>query len=354
MTLKKTTIVFFGLAALLAFSSCKEETLSVNTESTIPVKAPELQPKAIQEFVTATGTAFPIRDVQLKTEQAGRYLLHAGSLTGQAFRMNDAVKKDDILISLENPEYVNQVAFDSKKLQHESAQREYTKEQGVYEKGGITIKDLADSQRAFVDATYAFDNAALALKKLEIRAPFDGVIVDLPHFTDSQWIDASTAVIRIMDYSRVYADLTLPGKEMGRLAQGQRVVVTDYSQPNTALTGVVTQISPALDAESRMFKMRIEIPNQNLRLKPGTFIKTDIVVQEKASALVIPKSIILDRRGVKVVFVVERGIALERRIQTGIENIDEAEVVTGLKASDRVVTEGFETLRVNARVKIIE
>ena len=108
------------------------------------------------------------------------------------------------------------------------------------------------------------------------------------------------------------------------------------------------------DADSRMFKMTVEIPNTNLRLKPGSFIKTDIVVQEKPAALVISKSIILDRRGAKTVFVVERGIALERRITTGIENIDEAEVLTGLKAGDRVVTEGFETLRANARVKIIE
>jgi RND family efflux transporter MFP subunit len=351
---KKTPIVLLVLAAVLALASCKEEPLSVNVESTIPVKAAELKPKAIQEFVTATGTAFPIRDVQLKTEQAGRYLLKAGVRTGQALRMRDAVKKGEVLIALENPEYVNQVAYDSKKLQHESAQREYTKQQGVYEKGGITVKDLADSQKAFVDSTYSFENAGLALKKLEVVAPFDGIIVDLPHFTDGQWIDANTAVIRLMDYSRLYADLTLPGKEMGRLAQGQRVVVTDYGQAAAPLTGIVTQISPALDAESRMFKMRIEIPNGDFRLKPGSFIKTDVVVQEKSAALVISKSIILDRRGAKTVFVVERGISLERRIQTGIENIDEAEVVSGLKAGDRVVTEGFETLRANARVKIIE
>jgi membrane fusion protein (multidrug efflux system) len=354
MTMKKTPLIFLGLTALLSLWSCRQETLSVETETTIPVKAPELQPKAIQEFVTATGTAFPIRDVELKTEQAGRYLLKVNVRTGQAFRMKDGVRKDEILISLENPEYVNQVAFESKKLQHESAQREYTKQQGVYDKGGITLKELSDAQKAFVDATYAFENASLALKKLEVRAPFDGVIVDLPHFTDGQWIDANTPVIRIMDYSRLYADLTLPGKEMDRLAQGQRVIVTDYSQPNISLAGVVNQISPALDAESRMFKLRVEIPNPDLHLKPGSFIKTDIVVQEKASALVIPKSIILDRRGAKTVFVVERGIALERRIQTGIENVDEAEVTSGLKPADRVVTEGFETLRANARVKIIE
>lgn len=352
--MKKTTVAFVSLATLLTLWSCKQETLTVDTETTITVKAAELKPKAIQEFVTATGTAFPIRDVQLKTEQAGRYLLHSNPRTSQPFRMRDIIKKDEILISLDNPEFVNQTAFDSKKLQHESAQREYTTQKGVYEKGGITLKELADAQRSFVDSTYAFDNAALALKKLEVRSPFDGVIVDLPHFTDGQWIESNTPVIRIMDYARLYADLTLPGKEMVRLAQNQHVIVTDYSQPNTTVSGILTQISPALDAESRMFKLRVEIPNSDLRLKPGSFIKADIVVLEKASALVIPKSIILDRRGAKAVFVIERGIALERRIQTGIENVDEAEVTAGLKASDRVVTEGFETLRTNARVKIIE
>lgn len=354
MPVKKTTVAFVSLAALLALWSCKQETLTVDTETTITVKAAELKPKAIQEFVTATGTAFPIRDVQLKTEQAGRYLLRANPRTSQPFRMRDIIKKDEILISLDNPEFVNQTAFESKKLQHESAQREYTTQKGVYEKGGITLKELADAQRSFVDSTYAFDNAALALKKLEVRSPFDGVIVDLPHFTDGQWIESNTPVIRIMDYARLYADLTLPGKEMVRLAQNQHVIVTDYSQPNTTVSGILTQISPALDAESRMFKLRVEIPNSDLRLKPGSFIKADIVVLEKASALVIPKSIILDRRGAKAVFVIERGIAIERRIQTGIENVDEAEVTAGLKASDRVVTEGFETLRTNARVKIIE
>jgi RND family efflux transporter MFP subunit len=268
--------------------------------------------------------------------------------------MKDAVKKDELLVSLDNPEFVNQTAFESRKLQHESAQREYTKQQSVYEKGGITLKELTDAQKAFLDSRYSFENSVLALKKLEVRSPFDGVIVDLPHFTESQGIESNTLVVRVMDYSRLYADLTLPGKEMDRLAPNQRVAVTDYSQPETKLSGILTQMSPALDAESRMFKLRVEIPNPNLRLKPGSFIKADVVVQEKPSALVIPKSIILDRRGAKVVFVIERGIALERRIQTGIENVDEAEVTAGLRAGDRVVTEGFETLRTNARVKIVE
>ncbi|MBM3295262.1 MAG: efflux RND transporter periplasmic adaptor subunit [Candidatus Aminicenantes bacterium] len=341
-------------AAVLLLPGCREERLSVDTESTIPVKAEELKAKGIQEFVTATGTAFAVRDVPLKTEQAGRYRLCQNPRTGRPFRMRDAVRKGEILVALENPEFANQTAIESRKLQKESAEREFTKQRSVHEKGGITLKELTDAEKAFLDANYAYENAALALKKLEVRAPFDGILVDLPHISEGRWVETNTLVAEVMDYARLYADLTLPGKDMDRLAQGQRVVVSDYGQPGISLSGVLTQFSPALDPESRMFKFRIEIPNPGLRLKPGSFIKAEIVVREKAGAFVLPKSVILDRRGAKTVFVVERGIALERRIQTGIENVDEVEVADGLKAGERVVVEGFETLRDRTRVKIVE
>ncbi len=352
--MKNVKIFVLILAALAVLSACKEESLSVDTETTIPVRTAELIPKSIREYVTATGTAFAIQEMELKTEQAGRYTLKVNPRTGASYRMNDLVKKGDVLVSLENPEFVNQVAFDAKKLQRDSAEREYTKQQSVYEKGGITLKELTDAERSFIDSKYSFDNAVLSLKKLEVTAPFDGVIVGLPHFSGGQLVEANVIVAHVMDYSRLYSELTLPGKEMGRLVRGQSVLVSDYSSPDKTATGTVDQISPALDPESRMFALKIVIPNSDLRLKPGGFIKANIVVQEKASALVIPKNIILDRRGAKTVFVVDRGVALERKIETGIENIDEAEVISGLQPSDRIVTEGFETLRNRSRVKVIE
>ncbi|OGD11025.1 MAG: hypothetical protein A2Y86_00570 [Candidatus Aminicenantes bacterium RBG_13_62_12] len=352
--MKKRLALVVSLTAALVLSGCKEESLTVEAESTIPVKTVELQPKSIQEFVTATGTAYAVRDVSLKTEQAGRYILHTNTRAGRPFRMGDGVRRDELIISLENPEFVNQVAYDSKKLQKESAQREFTKQQSVYEKGGITLKELNDAERAFIDSKYNFENAVLSLKKLEIRAPFDGVIVDLPHYSDKKWVETNTVVAQNMDYSRLYTELTLPGKDMENVAPGQPVVVSDYSRSEKTQTGSVTQISPALDPESRMFKLQVEVPNAGLLIKPGSFIKADIVVRRKDAVLVIPKTVVLDRRGAKAVFVVERGIALERRIQTGIENADEIEVVSGLKAGDRMVTEGFETLRDRSRVKIIE
>ena len=351
--MKKVTSGFFFFIILISFlvlSGCQQERMTSQTETTIPVRVMAVKKSSIQEFVTATGTVYAVKETILKTEQAGRYMLQRNPRTGNPFVMGDSVAANTLLFSLDNPEYVNQIAMDSKKLSLESAEREFTKQQSVYEKGGITLKEVKDAEKALIDARYSFDNAKISLAKLEIRAPFNGIIVDLPHYTSSQWVEANTEVATLMDYSRLYAELTLPGKEMDRIQQNQNVAVSNYSQEKQKLEGKVTQISPALDPTSRMFKIKIEVSNQDLLLRPGMFVRADIIVREKADVIVIPKDIILDRRGNKTVYVVQRGIALE----LGIEASDSVEVTQGLDPNDSLIIEGFETLRNRSRVKVIE
>jgi RND family efflux transporter MFP subunit len=355
--MKKVTsgfIFFIILIFILVLSGCRQERMTEQTDTTIPVRVMEVKKSSIQEFVTATGTVYAVKETILKTEQAGRYTLRRNPRTGKPFVMGDSVAANTLLFSLDNPEYVNQTAMDSKKLSRESAEREFTKQQSVYEKGGITLSEVKDAEKALIDARYSYDNAKISLAKLEIRAPFKGIIVNLPHYTSSQWVEANTEVATLMDYSRLYAELTLPGKEMNRIRQNQNVAVSNYSQEKQQLEGKVTQISPALDPTSRMFKLKIEAANQDLLLKPGMFVRADIIVQEKEDVIVIPKDIILDRRGRKTVYVVQRGIALERRLELGIDNSDSVEVTKGLNPDDSLIIEGFETLRNRSRVKVIE
>lgn len=355
--MKKVTsgfIFFILLISLLVFSGCQQERMTVQTDTTIPVRVMVVKKSSIQEFVTATGTVYAVKETIILTEQAGQYTLRRNPRTGKPFVMGDSVAANTLLFSLDNPEYVNQIAMDSKKLSLESAEREFTKQQSVYEKGGITLSEVKDAEKALIDARYNFENAKISLAKLEIRAPFSGIIVDLPHFTSAQWVLVNTRVATLMDYSRLYAELALPGKEMDRIQQNQNVAVSNYSQKMQKLEGKVTQISPALDPTSRMFKIKIEASNKDLMLKPGMFVRADIIVQEKVDVIVIPKDIILDRRGRKTVYVVQRGIALERRIELGIETSDSVEVIKGLNPDDSLIIEGFETLRNRSRVKVIE
>jgi membrane fusion protein (multidrug efflux system) len=351
---KKTKIVIFPLLLLLTLSGCRQESQGPVTESTIPVRVETLQLKSIREYVTATGTVFSAKEAALALEQNGYYQLQTNPRTGRSFAMGDDVKSGEKLVVLTNPEYVNSIAIDSRKLNFESSEREYKKQQAIYEKGGITLSELTSAEQALIDAEYSYENAKLALAKLEIKAPFSGKIVDLVHYTQGQWLATGSPVVTVMDYSTLYSDVTLPSKEMNRVSRNQQAIVTNFSSAVSTPDARIDQISPALDPESRMFKLRLRIPNPKLSFKPGMFVKADIIVNEKESALVIPKDIILERRGRKTVFVVERGFAMERRLETGLENPDEIEVTEGLQENESLVIEGFETLRSRSRVNVLK
>ena len=352
--MKKIFYFVLPLILLLTLSGCREERMDMPSETTIPVRVEILQPKPIQEYVTATGTVFAAKEIILALEQAGYYRLQTNPRTGRPFAMGDNVQTGEKLVVLTNPEYVNSIAIDSKKLNFESAERELTKQKAIYDKGGITLSELTSAEKALIDARYSYENGQLALTKLEIKAPFAGKIVDLVHYTQGQWLASGAEVTTLMDYSTLFSDVTLPGKEMVRVARNQRATVTNFSTDVSTLDARIDQISPALDPESRMFKLRLKIPNPNFSFKPGMFIKADIIVNEKESALVIPKDIILEQRGRKTVFVVQRGFAQQRRLQTGMENPDEIEVIEGLQEGDSLIIEGFETLRNNSRVNVLK
>lgn len=129
--------------------------------------------------------------------------------------------------------------------------------------------------------------------------------------------------------------------------------VTNYSFPNDTLHGQVQQVSPAIDPTTRSFKATATIDNPKWLLRPGMFVKAEIIAAKKDSAIVIPKNIIISKRRGKTVFVVDRGAADERVITTGLENQEEVEVTEGLKLQERLVVKGFETLRDHSKVKII-
>jgi RND family efflux transporter MFP subunit len=157
-----------------------------------------------------------------------------------------------------------------------------------------------------------------------------------------------------MDYQVMYMDVQLPEKYISEIKSGQFVKLTNYTIPEDTIVGSITQLSPAINADTRTFKGNISINNPKFLLRPGMFVKADIIINHKDSVIVIPKNIILSRQRGKTVFIIDRGVAVERIIETGLENITDAEVIRGLSRNERLVTSGFETLSNKSKVKIIK
>ena len=331
---------------------CENDGPNIDVESSIPVRVEPVGRRPSAEYINATGTLRAAAEAGLACLQTGSYQLQANPRTGVPFVMGDAVEEGELIVRFANPEFENQVSIESKRLQNTVSQREYDKQKALFQKGGITLRELTDAERIAIDARYGFDNARLQLARLEVRVPFDGVLVDLPRFNHGQWLETGTALGQVMDYAELYAEISLPGVEIDRVHPGQEVLVTHYgSAAVDTLTGAVGQVSPVLDRDSRMFKATLVIANNSLRMRPGMFAKMDLVVASRDSALVISKDVVIDRGHAKIAFVVEKGIALARALEIGLSNRLEIEVLRGLEAEERLVVEGFETLRTRSKVR---
>ena len=340
------------MSVVLLFMACSNPDSRVETDVEVPVSVEEVGLKAIEEYIVTTGTVNATKDVFLKSESTGYYRLGKNPATSHPFALGDFVKKDQVIIYLDNPEQENSIRIESQKLNLDISQSEFENQQSLYEKGGVTLRELKNSERTFIDAKYSYDNALIQLEKMKIVAQFDGVIVDLPYYTPGTKVASGSDMVRIMNYSDLNMEVNLPGNLLGVIKTGQPVRVMNYTIPDKILTGILMQVSPAIDVETRTFKATVDIKNTDRILRPGMFVKTEIITARSDSAIVIPKDIILSRRNSKSVYVVERGIANQRALKTGLENPDEVEVLEGLKVSERMVTKGFETLRNGSKVKI--
>jgi RND family efflux transporter MFP subunit len=349
----KRIIILFA-AAFIAMAGCRNQDQNLTADVEIPVSVEELKLKPIEEFVNTTGTAFPKGEIELKSEIGAEYFLEKNPQTGRLWQLGDRVKAGVVIVRLEDQEYVNSVKMETNQLNMELMESELRKQESLYEKGGVTLKELKTAGINYENARTTVVSSRLQLEKTRIVAPIDGVIVDLPYHTQSTQIEAGLTMVKIMDYKTMYMDVQLPEKYISVIRPGQVVKMTNYTLPDDTIVGTVTQLSPAINADTRTFKGTISIANPDLLLRPGMFVKADIVTNHRDSALVIPKNIILSRQRGKTVFIVDRGVAAERIIETGLENLTEVEVTSGLAKNERVVTSGFETLSSKSKVKIIK
>lgn len=345
---------YFLIFILFNIWACQPSGSDEELEISIPVSVKEIKRGSIEEFITTTSTVYAIKNTVLSSEIEGWYHLAINPRTKRIYAAGDKVFKDELIIRLDNPEYENGIRIESQKLNLDISQREFEKQQSLYDKGGVTLRELKNAESSLIDARYAYDNALLQLRKMNIRAPFDGVIIDLPYYTENTKISSAQTMLELMDFSKVYAEVFYPAKDLGRIKVNQELRVTHYSLPDDTLNGQVTQVAPALNPETRSFKAYILVNNEQHLLRPGMFVKVETIVARKDSVIVIPKDIILSKRRGKTVYVVDKGAAFERVISTGLENEEQVEVMEGIKDNDRLVIKGFETLGNRSKVKIVK
>jgi membrane fusion protein, copper/silver efflux system len=178
-----------------------------------------------------------------------------------------------------------------------------------------------------------------ASRTLTLRATSRGVVVE-KLVVSGQRIMAGETLYRLADLRTVWVDGQVFEQDLALVRTGQRVSVQIQAYPGERWNGSVTYVYPELDATTRTARIRVELANRGLRLKPGMFatVHLDGALRGGANVLTVPRSAVLATGQRSIVFLKMPGGMLEpREVVTGVVGADRVEVVSGLTVSDTVV-----------------
>jgi membrane fusion protein, copper/silver efflux system len=152
------------------------------------------------------------------------------------------------------------------------------------------------------------------------------------------YVQPGDELFRLADLSTLSVLADVYEYEAGRVTIGQPATFTAVAYPGEQFAGKVTFIQPALDAASRTLRARIELPNRDLRLKPGMFGDVELASQ-RIEALVIPADAFVDTGEHQYVFVAQEGGRFEpRRVRAGARVDGKVQILEGLSEGEVVVT----------------
>jgi RND family efflux transporter MFP subunit len=180
---------------------------------------------------------------------------------------------------------------------------------------------------------------ALARQQLadsNVYSPLDGVVEE-KRASVGEYLAAGAPLVTIvrMDPLRLRAEV--PERESRSIRMGQSVRVS-VEGDSVSYMGRVKRLSPSIAQQSRVLVVEADVANSG-RLKPGSFVRADIVTDESNMAVTVPTSAIVTFAGIEKVIQVQNGKAIEKPVTTGRRGTDWVEIISGVNVGEAVVVE---------------
>lgn len=403
----RTSSAAFTAALLLLSWGCSEKK-EKEAEPVVPVQLTQVTRGSIQRVVTADGVLYP------KTQSSIMPKISAPVRTFYVNR-GDHVRQGQLLAALENkdlaaaaadskgtyeqaqaqymtvsgatvPEEVTKASQDVEAAREavDAAKKVYESRQQLLREGAIARKLVDDANVAYVQAQSQFNIAQEHLKSVqnvskqqdvksaqgqldsakaklegaqaqlsysEVRSPIAGVIADRPLYP-GEMANTGTPLLTVMDISRVIARANVPVGQAAFLRVGGPATISQ-TDANIEAPGKITVVSPAVDPSTTTVQVWVEAANPGERLRAGVTVRINAVAETINDTVVIPQAGILpSQEGNNVVMVVGPDmVAHERKVEVGVRQGDKAQILSGLKEGEQIVTSGGVGLQDGTKVR---
>ena len=172
-----------------------------------------------------------------------------------------------------------------------------------------------------------------------LYAPFAGTIIERKAYP-GQYVETDTPLFELGDLSTLWFIFDAYEADLAWLRVGQVVDVSTPSRPGEVFTAPITFIDPNLNETTRTARVRVVLDNTSRQLLHRQTATGRVQVMS-SEALLIPRSAVLHTRSEPIVYVDKGGGAYEpRTVKTGRAGDSDIEIISGLRAGERVVTQG--------------
>lgn len=275
----------------------------------------------------------------------------SGAVESAPASLGQRVKKGQVLATIASADVaVQRGALLAAERRLATARSVHASEKTLYEEQVSARQDLIRAEQELREAEIAVQAARQQLQalgaggageasnRLQIRAPFDGVIVE-KHIALGEVVGADTRVFTISDLSTVWADVVVPARDLDIVREGTSAVIRSIAAGTTA-PGEVSFVSSLIGEESRSATARVVLDNPGASWRPGLAVNVDIVTGSSDVPVAIDRAALQTVDGRQVVYRrVDNGFVAQP-VATGRSDGRYIEITSGLQAGQQVAAAG--------------
>jgi len=343
---------------LLFLASCgenkNEEPQALTETRNVPtVLVANPQTHQFDASLQISGTARSNQQVKL-------FAMTNGMLRELNVDIGDFVKQGQTLASLDNPDLIQQKIKAEADLNGKKSIYERLK--SVYDKTPqlTTIAEIDKAQAEYESAKATVNALAAQVGFLSIQAPFEGVIVN--RYADKgaiiqNGLNNSNAMplFEIQDLQPIRLQIEIPESDAVLIDKNTKTEITFPELPNGKFTATVSRIAYGLNEDTKTMKVEIDLPNNDLKIRPGMYAKVDIQRSGHKDVLSIQNEAIGNVKGQSFIYVVTDGKVKKVDVKIGIRDDKFSELLNAdIKPTDKIVVQGKEFCSDGATVEAKE
>ena len=336
----------------------KQEGRKVEKESSVVVMS--------KEQIAASGVALLVADaavirntltlpgeIRFNQDRTAHVVPRLGGVVqGLPAALGQQVKKGDVLAVIASTDLSEQrSALLAAQKRRALASHTYEREKQLWQEKISAEQDYLQAQQTLQEADIAVQNARQKLQALgadagtqghlnryDIRAPFDGVVVE-KHIAPGEAVKEDANVFTVSDLASVWAEIAVTAKDLNAVRVGEQVMVR-ASAFNASATGTISYVGALLGEQTRTAMARVVLPNPQGSWRPGLIVNIDIATHEAQVPVAVVTDAVQEIDGKTIVFVrTDKGFSA-RVVRTGRSDGRFIEILDGLKAGDSYAATG--------------